>query len=228
MAVIDLAHVLGPDSPLFPIYDPVAVQDKFTHAADGFAVRSWCFDEHSGTHVDAPAHFGPGAATVDAIDPEDLVLPAVVLDVRERIGGDHDAEVTPDDVLAFERAHGPLPERCAVLALTGWGARAHDPVAYINADEGGTLHSPGFSAELMRWLAAERPGVRGVGLDTASLDPGNSTDFAAHVAWLPTGRYGIENVANLDRVPPTGATLVVGVPRYQGGTGGPARVLALT
>lgn len=186
-----------------------------------------CFDEHSGTHVDAPAHFGEDSATVDAIDPQDLVLPAVVLDVRERIGADADATITPDDVLAHERRHGPLPGRCAVLALTGWGARAHDPVAYLNADAGGTLHSPGFSAEVMAWMAEERPGVRGVGLDTASLDPGNSTDFAAHVAWLPTGRYGIENVANLDRVPLTGATLVVGVPRYRGGSGGPARVLAL-
>jgi kynurenine formamidase len=225
--VVDLSHVLSPESPLFPVYDPVEVADKFALGADGFFVRSWAFDEHSGTHVDAPAHFGEGAATVDRIDPAELVLPVVVLDVRERMGGDPDAEVVPDDVLAFERRHGPLPARCALFALTGWGARAGDPVAYLNQDEAGALHSPGFGAELTEYLMAERPGVRAIGLDTASLDPGVSSDFAAHASWLPSGRYGIENLANLPEVPPTGAQVVVGVPRFEGGSGGPARILAL-
>lgn len=227
MAVVDLSHVLSPDSPLFPIYDPVRVADKLAVATDGFSVRSWAFDEHSGTHVDAPAHFGEGAATVDRIDPAELVLPVAVLDVRERLAGDPDGAVVPDDVLAFERRHGPLPERCALLALTGWGARAGDPAAYLNADAAGVLHSPGFSVELTEMLKADRPGVRALGLDTASLDPGESADFAAHASWLPSGRYGIENLANLERLPPTGATVVVGVPRFEAGSGGPARILAL-
>jgi kynurenine formamidase len=228
VAVVDLAHVLSPSSPLFPIYDPVRVADKFTHEDDGFAVRSWAYDEHSGTHVDAPAHFARGATTVDAIPAEELVLPVAVLDVRDRLAGDPDGMVVPDDVLAFERRHGALPDRCALFALTGWGERARDPVAYLNADDAGVLHSPGFSAELCTFLVAERPGVRALGLDTASLDPGASSDFAAHVAWLPTGRYGIENLANLELVPPRGASVVVGVTRLEGGSGGPARVLALT
>jgi len=225
--VVDLAHVLSPDSPLFPVYDPVRVAQKFTVEQDGFAVRSWAFDEHSGTHVDAPAHFASGATTVDDIPAAELVLPAVVLDVRERLGGDPDGVIVEDDVLDWERRHGPLPERCALFVLTGWGERAGDPVAYINQDESGVLHSPGFSPEICSFMAGERPGVRAIGLDTASLDPGFSEDFAAHVAWLPTGRYGIENLANLEEVPPTGATVVVGVPRFEAGTGGPARVLAL-
>ncbi len=225
--VVDLSHVLSPETPMFPAYDPVEVANKFSCAGDGFYVRSWGFDEHSGTHVDAPAHFAENGTTVDRIDPAELVLPIVVLDVRERLGGDPDGTVHPDDVLAYERRHGPLPERCAVFALTGWGERAGDPAAYLNADADGTLHSPGFSAESTEFLKTDRPGVRAIGLDTASLDPGESSDFAAHVSWLPSGRYGIENLANLDRVPPAGATVVVGVPRFEAGSGGPARILAL-
>jgi kynurenine formamidase len=224
--VLDLTHTLTPDFPLFPVYDPVRVRDKFTVEADGFAVRSWAFDEHCGTHVDAPAHFG-GADTVDAIAPADLVLPAVLLDVAERLAGDDDAVVLPDDVRAWERRHGDLPERCALLVRTGWGDRAPDPVRYLNADAQGVLHSPGLSEEVAQWLVAERPGVRAVGLDTASLDPGASTAFEAHTAWLPTGRYGIENLHKLGDVPPIGAWLVAGAPKLQRGSGGPARILAL-
>jgi kynurenine formamidase len=224
--VIDLSHTLTPEFPLFPVYDPVRVADKFRVADDGFYVRSWAFDEHSGTHVDAPAHFG-GDATVERIAADDLVLEAAVLDVRERVASDDDALVGPDDVLAWEAKHGPLPERCALLALTGWGTRVGDPAAYLNADSSGVMHAPGFAAELADFLATERPGVRAIGLDTASLDIAASTDFPFHVAWLPTDRYGIENLARLDEVPPRGATLVVGAPKLQAGSGGPSRILAL-
>lgn len=229
MAVIDLSHVLSPSTPLFPVYDPVTVAEKFSLAdGDGFNVRSWAFDEHSGTHVDAPSHFADGAPSVERLDPEDLVLSLAVLDLRDRVAADDDAMVVPDDVLAWEREHGPLPEHCALCVDTGWATRIGDQRAFNNADDSGTLHSPGLGAEVCEFLIAERPGVRAVGMDTGSLDIGPSADFAAHVAWLPTGRYGLECVANLDRVPRAGATLVVGVIPFEAGSGGPARVLALT
>src|SRR2546430_13613676 len=106
--VIDLTYPLTPEFPLYPVYDPVRVASKFPCAEDGFFVRSWAFDEHSGTHVDAPAHFGEGEATVDRIDPRELFLPVAVVDIRERVAGDHDAMVVPEDVLAWESRHGPL------------------------------------------------------------------------------------------------------------------------
>jgi kynurenine formamidase len=223
--VIDLSYPLTPDFPLFPVYDPIRMAERFSVASDGFFVRSWAFDEHCGTHVDAPAHFG-GEATVELIAPEELVLSVAVVDLRERVETDHDALVVPDDVLDWERRHGELPERCALFALTGWGTRVSDPAAYLNADAGGVLHSPGFSGELAAFVRDERPQIRAIGLDTASLDIGASTDYPAHVSWLPSGRYGIENLANLERVPPSGATVVVGAPTFAGGSGGPARILA--
>lgn len=225
--VVDMTYPLTAEFPLYPVYDPVRVAEKFSCANDGFFVKSWAFDEHSGTHVDAPAHFGEGQATVDQIAPEELILPVAVIDISDRVERDHDTTVTPDDVLDWERDHGPLPERCAVFALTGWGSRVQDPVAYLNADAGGTMHSPGFGGELTGFLKDERPGVRAIGLDTASLDIGSSADFPAHVSWLPSGRYGIENLANLDALPPLGAVAIVGAPRLAGGSGGPTRVLAL-
>ena len=225
--VLDLSHPLSPDFPLFPIYNPVEVAERFSVSKDGFFVRAWSFDEHCGTHVDAPAHFGEGSATVDEIDPAELLLTAAVLDVRERAARDHDAVVVPDDVLAWESRHGALPDRCAVLALTGWGERAGDAAAYLNADEAGMLHFPGFGGEAAEFLAAERPQVRAIGLDATSLDIGASSDFPAHVAWLPGGRFGIENLANLEKVPEKGAMLFVGAPALKGGSGGPARILAL-
>jgi kynurenine formamidase len=225
--VVDLTHTLRPDFPLFPVYNPVEMAERFAVAEDGFFVRSWSFDEHCGTHVDAPAHFAAKGASVDRLDPADLVLAVAVIDVREKVAHDDDARIEPDDVLAWERRHGGLPDRCAVFALTGWGTRAGDTAAYLNADEGGTLHSPGFSADTADFLRDERPEVRAIGLDTASLDIGPSTDFAAHVSWLPSGRYGVENLANLERLPEAGAVVIVGAPTFQGGSGGPARVLAL-
>ena len=105
--------------------------------------------------------------------------------------------------------------------------RAGDAEAYLNADEGGTLHSPGFSVETADFLREESPGLRAIGLDTASLDIGPSADFPAHVSWLPGGRYGIENLANLERLPAAGALVVVDAPTFEGGSGGPSPVLAL-
>ena len=224
--VVDLSYPLTPEFPLFPVYDPVRVAEKFTYAEHGFCVNSWAFDEHSGTHVDAPAHFG-GEATVERIPPAELLLHAVVIDISQRVEHDHDAMLLADDVLHWERAHGRLPDRCALFARTGWGRRVGDPAAYLNADPGGVLHSPGFSPEVTEFLKAERPGVRAIGLDTASLDIGASAEFPAHVSWLPSGRYGIENLANLDQLPPRGVVVVVGAPALAGGSGGPTRVLAL-
>src|SRR5205807_5637325 len=171
--------------------------------------------------------FAEGGATVDLIAPEELILPIAVLDIRARVEHDHDATVVPDDVLDWERRHGPLPERCAVFALSGWGSRVHDPAAYLNADAGGTMHAPGFGAEVTEFLKAERPGVRAIGVETASLDIGASADFPAHVSWLPSGRYAIENLANLDQLPPVGAVPIVGAPARTGAAGGPTRVRAL-
>jgi kynurenine formamidase len=179
-------------------------------------------DEHAGTHVDAPAHFKTGAPTVEQIAPEQLVGAAAVVDVTAAVP---DHQVTVDDLRGWEARHGALGAKHIVLIRTGWGARWSDPVKYLNQDAKGVMHFPGVSVEASRYLR-ER-GVRCVGIDTLSTDPGPSQTFEQHKAFLGAGGYHIENLANLEQLPEAGAVVVVAPLPLARGSGAPARVLAL-
>ena len=224
--VRDLTHALTPDFPVFPGYPPFRARSLATVEEDGYACAELRFVEHAGTHLDAPAHFAAGGATADALPAASLVAPLVVVSLVERAARDHDAAVAVDDLLEWERRHGRIPRGAVVAMHSGWEARLAEPGRFLNADAAGTLHSPGWGAEAARFLVEERD-VAGAASDTLSLDVGASTGYEAHRVFLPAGKYGLENVANLGRVPPAGAVLVVGGPRHAGATGGPARLLAL-
>jgi kynurenine formamidase len=147
---------------------------------DGYYLQEWRIIEHIGTHVDAPGHFTPGGRLSTELRPSELFVPAVVIDIAARAAGDPDTVVTVDDLRAFERRHGRIPRDSAVLMYSGWAAKVGDPVAYRNADAAGTLHFPGFSGEATEWLLRRR-GIRSLGVDTLSIDPGNSTTFDTHL-----------------------------------------------
>jgi kynurenine formamidase len=119
-----------------------------------------------------------------------------------------------------------LPARCCVALHSGWARHVGDPQRYTGADVSGVMHFPGIGPDATEWLLKER-NVVGLAVDTLSLDHGASKDFKTHLLWLPSGRWGLENVANLDKVPAAGATLVVGLAKVKDATGGPARLLAL-
>jgi kynurenine formamidase len=174
--------------------------------------------------MDAPIHFGDGVHSADQIPAEHLVVPLAIVDIRAKAQGDADAQLTPGDLKAFEAVHGPIADGACVAMLSGWDARAggHE---FRNADAEGVMHFPGFHVEAVHYLMGERNAV-GIAVDTLSLDYGKSADFATHYAWLPSNRWGLEAVANLAELPPTGATLVVGSPKIKGATGGPSRVFA--
>ncbi len=224
--VEDLTHVLRAGFPTFGTTDPPVERRTIRDfEPNGFFAQGWSFGEHSGTHVDAPGHFVRGRRLVDALRPSELVAPAAVIDISRRARQDADAVVEEDDLRRYERRHGRIPRGALVLMDSGWAERADDPAAFRNPDAQGRLHFPGFSGEAVRWLL-ERRRIRGIGVDTLSLDPGASTTFDAHLTLLGADRYGIEGLANLDRIPPAGAEVVVGVVPWEGGSGGPARVLA--
>lgn len=225
--VLDLTHTLSPRFPVFPAFEPMQVTTNVTIEEDGFFARTWEVGEHTGTHMDAPAHFaaGEGIRTADEIPVEDLIAPLAVIDISERAAADHDAQLTVDDVLAYEAKHGRIAPGAAVTMYTGWETRAHGP-EFLNADDGGTMHFPGLTPEVGRFLAEERD-VIGVGVDTISLDFGPSTDFRAHYEILSRNKWGLECLANLAEAPPAGALLFVGAPKVLGASGGPCRVLAL-
>ncbi|MCS6937940.1 MAG: cyclase family protein [Roseiflexaceae bacterium] len=224
--VLDLTHVLGTQFPLFPGAAPFRIQQAVSHDKDGYYGSILTYWEHSGTHMDAPVHFAPNGLFVDQLKVENLVVPAVVINITEKVRRDPDAVVTPDDIRAWERRYGRIPDNAAVLMASGWGARAGSVEAFRNTDSSGVMHFPGFGKEAIDFLLTERR-IAGIGVDTLSLDHGPSTTFAVHYTLLPTNRWGLENLANLEAIPPSGATLFVGAPKIAAGSGGPTRVMAV-
>jgi len=224
-AVADMTHTLHPDFPTFFGAQQFFEEQLFNYAEHHFNLKEFRVNEHTGTHVDAPLHFSPDGLSVDEIPVERLVVPLAVVDIRDKAASDADAQLTPDDLRAWIATHGPLPAGCCVAMLSGWGDHVNDAM-FRNADDAGTMHFPGFHLEAVQMLMEEGD-VAGIAVDTLSLDHGPSPDFAVHYAWLPTNRWGVECIANLDQVPATGATLVVGAPKHRGGTGGPARLFTL-
>jgi kynurenine formamidase len=225
--VLDLTHVLGPDMPLFSDDDPsFSIRPFVTHATAGYYGNLVSYWEHTGTHMDAPVHFDPKGQFVDQIPAKNLVVPAVVIDITAKAVRDPDALVTPDDIRAYERRYGRIPANAAVLMASGWGARIGSKVTHRNADASGVMHFPGFGKDAVDFLLAERSAA-GIGVDTLSLDHGPSTTFGVHFTWLSAGKWGLENMANLEAIPPSGATLVVGAPKVASGSGGPSRIFAL-
>ncbi len=223
--VLDLTHTLSPTFPIWPGNEPIKLTNKGTFAKNGFYSNRWDVGEHHGTHLDSPSHCSPGI-TAEKIDPASLVAPAAIIDIRERVKKDTDAAVNIDDLKAWEKAHGRLPKGCAVCLNSGWDANAGNAKAFLGTDAGGKLHFPGFSKPAAEFLATERD-VAGLLVDTLSIDTGAATDFAVHKVWLGAGKWAVECVANLGKVPPSGATVFVGAPKVQAASGGPTRVLAL-
>lgn len=184
--------------------------------------------EHGGTHLDAPIHFAEGRQTSDEIPLSNLIGPAAVVDVSERADPDYRVSVT--DLTDWEVEHGPIPDGAILLLHTGWGERYDDRAAYLGTDLTGPdavpeLHFPGLSPEAAQWLVDRRT-VAAVGLDTPSIDYGQSADFQSHVILYSENILGFENVAHLDRLPPTGSFVVALPMMIEGGSGGPLRIVA--
>lgn len=225
--VLDLTHTLSPEFPSFFGVAGIEMERRAEFRKDGYNMNVWRLVEHSGTHLDAPIHFAETGASAEGILPDTLVVPLAVVDVSQKAEDDADYLLSREDLAAWEAKHGRLPRGCCVAMHAGWGALAtSDPARFIGRDVDGTLHFPGVAPEAAAWLLKERE-VAGLAVDTLSLDHGPSQDFKTHTLWLPSGRWGLENVANLDKAPPAGATLVVGLPKVKDATGAPVRLFAL-
>lgn len=223
--VFDLTHLVTEDFPTF-FGEQWAHRTKvFDFDQHGLYGNEWRLNEHVGTHIDAPVHFGRGAQTVDQIDVGRLVAPLCVVDIREKVAADPDATLTPDDLKAWIARHGPVPEGACIAMLSGWDAHVRT-AKFRNADDKGVMHFPGFHGETAQMMLEETTAV-GLAVDTLSQDPGASTDIPVHLTWLPANRWGLECVANLAALPAAGATIVVGAPKLDQGSGGTTRVMAL-
>ena len=222
--IVDLTHTLTPDFPTFGGEQQLEIESVFKLASDGYNLNIWHLNEHTGTHLDSPFHFSDGPSA-DQLAIERLVGPLAIIDIRAKAEADPDAQVTPDDIAAWEALYGPLPEGVIVAMLSGWDAHVKSD-KFRNVDPDGVMHFPGFHIETAEMLITER-NVKGVFVDTLSLDYGPSADFAFHYRWLPADHWGMECVANLGELPINGATVIVGAPKIARATGGPSRVIAL-
>ncbi len=224
--IVDNTHTLAPGIASYSGVDTIVITSLFDFPEFSFAVNALELPEHFGTHVDAPYHFGgPGHLFVNEIAVEDLVGPAVVVDVRDQVASDEDYMLTRRDLRDWERGHGRIPPGAIVIMFSGWGERWDDPLAYRNFHDG-AQHYPGFSAESVQWLLDNRD-IVGLGIDTLSIDHGPSTDFIVHGKLNGDDKWAVENLANLDQIPEAGGLMVVSPMKIEDGTGGTARVYTL-
>ena len=224
----DLTHTFRAEFPIYgnpPLFDPPSKRVVVNVVPNGFYGQEWRFWEHSGTHMDAPGHFVVNGRFTPEITPQELVLPLFVVDISRKAAANPDAEVTVDDLRRAERGQGRIHRGSLVAMNSGWDVRAGSAQSFRNPDASGVYHFPGFSGKAVEWLI-ERRDIAAIGVDTLSLDPGNATEFDAHLTLLRADRYGLEGLANLGNVKPNGAMVTVGVVPWQDGSGGPARVLA--
>lgn len=201
---------------------------KITPRGFWYAAGEFASAEHGGTHLDSPIHFAQGMTTLDQIPVGKLVAPAVVVDVTAAAARNRDYLVTAQDLRAWEVKNGQIPAACIVVFRTGWGKFWPGRKQYLGSDVAGDidhLHFPGIAKDAAELLVQRR--IDGVGIDTASMDYGPSKDFIVHQVLNKAGIYGLENIANAEKLPVKGATLIALPIKIEAGTGGPARIVAL-
>ena len=232
--LVDLSHAYDEQT----VFWPTAEAFKLEKVAEGmtpqgyyYAANNFSTAEHGGTHLDAPVHFAAGRNSTDMVPLEQLMGAAVLVDVSEKCARDADYQVTSEDFAAWEREHGRLPDGSILLLRTGFGRRWPDRRSYMGTDERGPeavpkLHFPGLHPEAARWLTRERS-IKAVGLDTPSIDYGQSTLFESHRVLFDRNIPAFENLANLDRLPPKGFHVIALPMKIKGGSGGPLRAVAI-
>jgi kynurenine formamidase len=232
--VVDLSHPYDQDTVYWPTAEGFELTVDFEGVTDKgyyYTANSFCTAEHGGTHIDAPIHFAEGQNTVAEIPLDQLMGRAVVIDVSDRCAGYPDYQVSVSDIERWEGEHGPLPDGNIVLLRTGYGRFWPDRVRYMGTDRRGPdavaeLHFPGLHPDAARWLVANRS-INAIGLDTPSIDFGQSTHFESHQVLFAADIPAFENLANLGQLPPAGFVIIALPMKIAGGSGGPLRIAAI-
>lgn len=231
--VVDLSHAYDENTIYWPTspseFELEVLHDGPSDAGFYYRANRFCTPEHGGTHLDAPVHFAQGAQDAAEVPLERLMGPAVVIDVTSESREDADYRLTQERVQAFEEKHGTVPREAIVLLRTGWSRHWPDRKAYLGDDTPGdasNLHFPSYGEAAARYLVKKR-GVAVLGVDTASIDYGQSEDFMVHRVTGAANVAGLENLTNLEEVPPSGAWVIALPMKIAGGSGGPVRAVAL-
>jgi kynurenine formamidase len=226
--IVDLTHTLTSDFPFIPVKKltyPFELIPMATLKGNGVEANSWKIHEHLGTHTDAPNHFIENQKSLDQIELKDLIVPVVVIDIEEKASKNSDAELTVDDIKKFETEFGKIPEHACVMMYSGWEKHLNDSL-FVGLDDKQVKHYPGFSNDAIAFLINERR-IAGIGVDVLSFDPGTDENYTGHKTLFEAGKWGVECVANLDKIPKTGATVIVAAPKVGKATGGFSRIIAV-
>ncbi|ACN13754.1 conserved hypothetical protein [Desulforapulum autotrophicum HRM2] len=226
LKVVDLTHPLDENIPIWPGDSEFKLAARASYEKDGYLTHSLAVGEHSGTHWSTPNTFVPGGRHAGMFTPQELVVPAVVMDIRAKTCQDRDYCLTVEDVTAWEAVYGEIPLGSLVVLFTGWQERWNDSCSFFGLDRENTMHWPGFGRDAVIHLVEERK-IAGLGTDTHGIDPGNDGAFKASGAIFRADKIVLECLAGLDGLPAVGAMLVIGGLPLNGGTGSPARVLGL-
>ena len=232
--LVDLTHTYEAQSIFWPTADPFRldkVADGVTPAGYYYASNNFFSSEHGGTHMDAPVHFAQGSHTADQVPLDRLVGPALVIDVTEAARQNADYQVTVADLQAWEKEHGQIEPNAILLIRTGFSLRWPDAARYLGTAERGAgavpkLHFPGLHPDAAKWIVASRP-VRAIGIDTASIDYGQSSLYESHRTLYATNIPAFENLTALEQLPVRGASIVALPMKIKGGSGAPLRAIAI-
>lgn len=230
---VDLSHDFSAQTVYWPTSEPFTMEtvaEGVTEKGFYYSAYKFCASEHGGTHIDAPLHFAEGRRSVDEIPLAQLIAPAVKIDVSQKAAASRDYQISVEDLTAWESINGRIPDGSILLLQTGFGQYWPDRLKYLGTDKRGPegvaeLHFPGLLPEAAEWLVKNRR-VNAVGIDTASIDFGQSQTYGSHVALMMQNIPVFENVANLDKVPVKGAQVLALPIKIKGGSGGPLRIIA--
>jgi len=231
---IDLTHDFSSETVYWPTAEGFELENIFegeTEKGYFYYANNYKAAEHGGTHIDSPIHFAEGKQTVDEIPLERLIGPAVVIDVSEKALSDPDYLVSVKDFTDWESKYGQIADGSIVLLNTGYARYWPDRVKYMGTDKRGPaavkdLHFPGLDPQAAKWLVENRS-INAIGLDTSSIDYGQSQLFESHRTLFKENIPAFENVANLDKLPPKGAIVIALPMKIKGGSGGPLRIIAM-
>lgn len=223
--VIDLSHSLHPDIPLWPGDPNLELETIANLEPEGYYLRRFSMGEHSGTHINSPRSFYPNGLGLENYAPESFVLPAIVINICEKVAQNHDYFLTLQDMETWEKQFGQIPPHSLVILYTGWQERWNCPPDFFNFDSQGRMHFPGFGLEAVQFLIEKRK-IAGIGIDTHGVDPGLDESFAVNQLILSQPRIVLENLTNLDQLPSVGSTVIIGTLKLEKGAGSPVSVLA--
>lgn len=231
--IVDLSHPFDSSTVYWPTAESFKLETDFEGQTDkGYYYSAYRYRaaEHGGTHLDAPVHFAKGRLTVDQIPLEQLIGLGLIIDVTRQSAANRDYQVSIADIQDWERRYGRIPAGSIILLRTGFGKFYPDPKSYLGTDERGPdavpkLHFPGLDPQAARWLTQNRS-IKAIGLDTPSIDYGQSTLFESHRILFDKNIPAFENVANLDQLPIRGFTVIALPMKIKGGSGGPLRIVA--